>query len=76
MHRYIASYVDKENLDDYQFCLITADTLKQAEKLFLNYNQKIVCKYILHTLHLYKNKYKDIPVNLYISSKWIKFRNE
>lgn len=76
MHRYLASFVDKENLDDYKFSLITANTLKQAEELFLSYNQKIMCKYILYTLHLYKKDYKDIPVNLYISSKWIKFRNE
>lgn len=76
MHRYIAEMCD--NTCNYKgYMLITANNLKEAHELVYCFNHKSANKYDYFTVKLYTGQ-KDLmeKVYIFISKKWIKFRNE
>lgn len=73
MHRYIAFIEDNcQTLN----AVITAETCKEALELLYKYNTKAGRSHNVSSIHLLTGKYKDLPVEVYISKKWIKFKNE
>lgn len=73
MHRYIAFIQDDGRASN---AIITAETCKEALELLYEYNTKVGRSHNVLSIHLLTGKYKDLPVEVYISKKWIKFKNE
>lgn len=73
MHRYIAFIEDNFRGST---AIITAETAKEALELLHKYATIIGRFCNVSSIHLLTGKYKDLPVEVYISKKWIKFKNE
>lgn len=73
MHRYIAFIQDDGRASN---AIITAETSKEALELLHKYDTIIGHQRNVLSIHLLTGKYKDLPVEVYISKKWIKFKNE
>ena len=76
MHRYIAELRDTE-YNNISFSLISANNLKEAKEILYNFNRKTINRYNIYSLKLYNGQKSLLKhVNVFISKKWIKFRNE
>lgn len=72
MHRYLVK--DKYNMS---YVLISANNIKEAEELLYNYKRKTMDNIDGITVKLYKaDKELHKKIYVFISKKWIKFRNE
>ena len=75
MHRYIVE--SEKKCDCKSYMLVTANNLKEARELVYCFNHKTVNKYDYFSVKLYTGQSELMEkVYVFISKKWIKFRNE